>query len=970
MMNNWKRLLSILLTLIMLVGMAPVQTAEAACKHVWGPKEYIGKPTCIEPLGWVQRCTKCNQERDGEDYGPHQWGSWQTTVAATCTAGGKQQRTCNLCGAKETRDTNPKGHAFGEWFRRGVPTCIEPGLNCRLCVNCGVGEFEDIPANGHSFGEWYVVKAAQIGVAGREERQCSVCGLIEQRDIPPLDGDGQPPVDNGQEQQFLDLLPPTISIVCTSTPANGQYYVTDETVYFTVTCTNPNLIPIQIETSGAFVSATDFSVLFAGVIGPGYSLSANIGYIVTTTDGYAGAAEYIAWADWSLPGISAMRIETPVGSFPCRIEGADAAVSKRVVSTPANGEFYVKNETIQYEVVFQNLRGHELMNVKLTDPLIGSWVIDNAGQVHGRQTHVFSFSYKVQEEDVEAGFVSNTATVQWDNYKAGTKPQASTNTVTVACGRMNPVTISKTVTSTAANGDWYVPGEKISFQVSVSNVSTMPLKFSLHDPLYPGFMMCSQLPLPAGDTVTYTYDYTVTDMDALNGSVSNYAFGQAWDDFRNYYDLTSATWLMDCGFPDTDGDGLPDIPFGVIHGLSVTKKEESLPLNGQYYVEGEVIHYTITYTNVGELPLIDVEIFDLMGGMTAIGSAEKLDPGESRNCYYQHTVTAGDVSHGTVTNSATGKFTVGNVSGSATSNSVVSLTSADGKPSVPTDPGVIDTELLRTGDSYCKRVITARDNASASYETQFCGVHGNVQASVLKMGEASVNEKQQKRVAEYALRLWRGEVEALYQKIFSAADPVAKANVMNEYICFLTDMANYEALLHACYPDQAAKVAQMIAAKWEDKCVTLCNEIHADAAQRTDSLLLLPAAEGEAHDVCAIELAAEKKGLKSYRHTYCDLHSFAFSMVDTLLEGEDTAEGWTMVRQIWEIELESAYNLLVVKLGENGALAMGERQTLNQWMPLREASLKALYPDNPELVEQTMAKIIMERVNDLCQMIK
>ena len=236
--------------------------------------------------------------------------------------------------------------------------------------------------------------------------------------------------------------------------------MTDETVYFTVTCTNPNLIPVQIETAGA-------------------------------------------------------------------------AVSKRVVSTPANGEFYVKNETIQYEVVFQNLRGHELMNVKLTDPLIGSWVIGNAGQVYGRQTHVFSFSYKVQDKDVEAGFVSNTATVQWDKYKAGTKPQASTNTVTVACGRMNPVTISKTA--------------------------------------------------------------------------------------------TSVTWQMDCGFPDTDGDGLPDIPFGVIHGLSVTKKEESLPLNGQYYVEGEVIHYNITYTNVGELPLIDVEIFDLMGGMTAIGSAEKLD---------------------------------------------------------------------------------------------------------------------------------------------------------------------------------------------------------------------------------------------------------------------------------------------------------------------------------------------------------
>ena len=36
----------------------------------------------------------------------------------------------------------------------------------------------------------------------------------------------------------------------------------------------------------------------------------------------------------------------------------------------------------------------------------------------------------------------------------------------------------------------------------------------------------------------------------------------------------------------------------------------------------------------------------------------------------------------------------------------------------------------------------------------------------------------------------------------------------------------------------------------------------------------------------------------------------------------------------------------------------------------REASLIALYPENPEVVAQTMVKLIMDRVNDLCQVAK
>ena len=55
-------------------------------------------------------------------------------------------------------------------------------------------------------------------------------------------------------------------------------------------------------------------------------------------------------------------------------------------------------------------------------------------------------------------------------------------------------------------------------------------------------------------------------------------------------------------------------------------------------------------------------------------------------------------------------------------------------------------------------------------------------------------------------------------------------------------------------------------------------------------------------------------------------------------------------------------------MGDNKLLAMAEHDALTQLMIAREAALIALYPNNPEVVAQIMAKLIMERVNALCPM--
>jgi len=180
-------------------------------------------------------------------------------------------------------------------------------------------------------------------------------------------------------------------------------------------------------------------------------------------------------------------------------------------------------------------------------------------------------------------------------------------------------------------------------------------------------------------------------------------------------------------------------------------------------------------------------------------------------------------------------------------------------------------------------------------------------------------------------------------------------------------VANYEAMLKILYPDQPALVALKVAEIWENKCVDLCYDAHATAAERKDSLLAVMPAVGASAAECTCVTTAEANGQKTDVQSYCPVHSFPFSMIDALLHGNDTAEAWTMVRQIWGVELTSAYNKVYAAMGDNKLLAMAEYNALTQWMMAREAFLIAQYPENPEIVVQIMVKTIMERVHDLCQ---
>ncbi|MBE6993751.1 MAG: hypothetical protein E7423_03810 [Ruminococcaceae bacterium] len=130
----------------------------------------------------------------------HTWGEWTETKPATETEEGEEERTCSVCGEKETRTIAKLDHVHTLVKTDEVPaTCAAEGTKAYwTCSDCGkmfsdeagtteITAPEKIAKLDHTWGEWTETKPATETEEGEEERTCSVCGEKETRTIPKLD---------------------------------------------------------------------------------------------------------------------------------------------------------------------------------------------------------------------------------------------------------------------------------------------------------------------------------------------------------------------------------------------------------------------------------------------------------------------------------------------------------------------------------------------------------------------------------------------------------------------------------------------------------------------------------------------------------------------------------------------------------------------------------------------------------------
>ena len=137
-------------------------------------------------LGFIQ--TKYLSKTMPPEYCKHEWGKWKVTKEATCTEKGKRERTCKICGKKQTETIKATGHSWNKWKVTKEATCVDKGSRTRTCKVCGERETEQFYAE-HTWGAWRMTKEPTCTEKGERERKCKVCGKVSTQALDKLPHD-------------------------------------------------------------------------------------------------------------------------------------------------------------------------------------------------------------------------------------------------------------------------------------------------------------------------------------------------------------------------------------------------------------------------------------------------------------------------------------------------------------------------------------------------------------------------------------------------------------------------------------------------------------------------------------------------------------------------------------------------------------------------------------------------------------
>ncbi len=355
-------------------------------------------------------------------------------------------------------------------------------------------------------------------------------------------------------------------------------------------------------------------------------------------------------------------------------------------------------ELINYTFSVTNEGNVSLTNIVVDDPLLGGNVpgpdsgdTDGDNELDVTETWIYTGSYAITQVDIDNGEVVNQATA------TGTAPDQSTvsdlsgsttttddTTVTTLC-QEPAIAIVKT-SSYDDGGDCSDPGELINYTFSVTNEGNVSLtNIVVDDPLLGG-----NVPGPdSGDTdgdneldVTetwiYTGSYAITQVDIDNGEVVNQATATGTaPDQSTVSDLSGSTTTTD----DTTVTTLCQEPAIAIVKTAVYDD------GGDCSQPGEVIDYTFSVTNEGNVSLTNIVVDDpLLGGVIPgpdsgdTDGDNELDVIETWIYTGSYTITQDDIDAGNVTNQATAtgtapdQSTVSDLSGSTTTTDDATVT--------------------------------------------------------------------------------------------------------------------------------------------------------------------------------------------------------------------------------------------------------------------------------------------------------
>ncbi|MDX5337879.1 MAG: DUF11 domain-containing protein, partial [Cyclobacteriaceae bacterium] len=337
-------------------------------------------------------------------------------------------------------------------------------------------------------------------------------------------------------------------------------------------------------------------------------------------------------------------------------------------------------DVIIYTLTVTNTGNAILNNVTVVDPLTG--FNQNIGSLAGGQSSNLETSYTATQSDIDAGSILNVATANG----VANNSQVSAQAEAVVTAIQNPAI---NIEITDNNPVLTNPGDEIPYTIVVTNTGNVTLENVTVVDTVTGTVV-NVGTLAPGESKTIEANYPITQEDIDRGSVTNEA--TATGESPNQGDDNPT---------DTDEVTTPITP---VPGIQLNKTADKNVIREA----GEVVNYTLTVTNTGNVTLYDVTVSDPMTGLNEdIGS---IAPGESVSVETEYVVTAEDLEGENLVNLAS-----------------VTGTLPDGETKI----GDEDTETVGVGANE----IIANDDEYGTFFLRFGGVIGNILDNDLLKGQ-------------------------------------------------------------------------------------------------------------------------------------------------------------------------------------------------------------------------------------------
>ena len=336
------------------------------------------------------------------------------------------------------------------------------------------------------------------------------------------------------------------------------------------------------------------------------------------------------------------------------------------------------NDIVTYQFAVTNTGNVTLSNVTMTDTgAIFAPVKTIATLAPGAtDTTTFVATHKLTAAEVAAGQAQNQALAgaKTPNGVAitptKTDKDADHTTLDPTIVQWPAIALIKTVSSVVDenNNGFTDKDDTIHYAFKVINTGKFTLNnIIVTDPSLPAIISGAPLNgLAPGDSnsTQFTGVYKITQNDVNLGHVDNTAKVEGTD--TNNVKVVD---LSDPGVPTADAPTItPILPHPVLTLVkkqsSITDKDNVVLAVGDDIIAGDIIHYTFTVTNAGNLPFKTVNVTDLLSGAVMNG-ATLIDfaPGATDSSTYtaSYKITDNDVKLGFVSNQgkATGTLAVG-----------------------------------------------------------------------------------------------------------------------------------------------------------------------------------------------------------------------------------------------------------------------------------------------------------------------